>query len=89
MAKRIRVRATFVYTNDEAIERFREGLPDPNAEISSNGDVVRVTAHFHEAKPGAEILREDAQAALRQVRDLGEIAGLGPERDFSYAIEDV
>lgn len=89
MAKRIRVRAAFGYTNDEAIERFRDGLPDSDAEISSNGDVVRVTAYYYETAPGTAILPETAEAALRQVRDLAEMAGLGTERDFSYAIENV
>jgi hypothetical protein len=89
MAKRIRVRAAFGYTNEGAIERFREGLPDSDAEISSDGNVVRVTAYYDETALGTAILPEGAGAALRQVRDLAEVAGLGTERDFSYAIEDV
>jgi hypothetical protein len=89
MTKRIEVRAAFGYTNDEAIEHFREGLPDEDAEITSDGEVVRVTAYYYEIEPGVGILPEGAEAALRQVRDLAEIVGLGDEREGSYEIQEV
>jgi hypothetical protein len=88
MAKRIVVRAAFGYTDDEAIDRFRQGIPDSNADITSDGQTVNVTARYTDEIFGPGIVPEGAEVALRQVRQLAEIAGLGPEQHGSYEIQD-